>query len=92
MTAMVRVAVVKMRMEAVRTMVKEIAAKTAIGAEALTSLEVKKTATTRRTATRRRTRGRHVPQRMPLCVVTVSSPDFASGRTRPTTVPRPGAE
>ena len=44
MTAMVRVAVVKMRMETVRTMVKEIAAKTIIGAEALTSLAVKKTA------------------------------------------------
>ena len=44
MTAMVRVAVVKMRMETVRTMVKEIAAQTIIGAEALTSLAVKKTA------------------------------------------------
>ena len=44
MTAMVRVAVVKMRMETVKTMVKEIAAKTIIGAEALTSLVVKKTA------------------------------------------------
>ena len=44
MTAMVRVAVVKMRMETVKTMVKEIAAKTIIGAEALTSLAVKKTA------------------------------------------------
>ena len=44
MTAMVRVAVVKMRMETVKTMMKEIAAKTIIGAEALTSLSVKKTA------------------------------------------------
>ena len=44
MTAMVRVAVVKMRMETVKTMVEEIAAKTIIRADALTSLAVKKTA------------------------------------------------
>ena len=44
MTAMVRVAVVKMRMETVKTMVEEIATKTIIRTEALTSLAVKKTA------------------------------------------------